>query len=346
MKTDMILIRKHLKPYFTVYLPKQKGCSEHTIQSIHNTWNLFLRHLATEQKINITKLAFSDINPSTVLGFLDHMETEKNWKPATRNQRLSCIRSFFKYSAAMEPVLYPCFAALEEIPLKKGADKSYVIEFMSPEAMKTLLEAPDTCTRLGVRDQFFMSLMYDSAARDCEMLGLKLEDYHEDNNSVYLWGKGAKARLVPVSKETTALFINYRGIFHDSSSAQDPLFYTIHRKAKTQMSDDNVARILKKHSESARKCNPDVPEKVHPHMFRKSRAMHLYRAGMPLALLAEFLGHEDPETTRIYAYADTEMKREAISKATQSTDSATNIPTEKAFWDGDDDIIGRLIRGY
>ena len=29
--------------------------------------------------------------------------------------------------------------------------------------------------------------------------------------------------------------------------------------------------------------------------------MNLYQAGMPLALLTEWLGHADPETTLIYA---------------------------------------------
>ncbi|KJR44902.1 hypothetical protein UF75_4720 [Desulfosporosinus sp. I2] len=31
--------------------------------------------------------------------------------------------------------------------------------------------------------------------------------------------------------------------------------------------------------------------------------MHLYRGGMPLALLSEWLGHAQLETTMIYAYA-------------------------------------------
>ena len=348
MKADAsrVLVRKHLRPYFTVFLPKQRGCSDNTIQSIHDTWNLFLRYLSAAKGIDNSRLAFSDIDPAVVTGFLDQMEFEKGWKPSTRNKRLSCLRSFFRYAASMEPVLYPCSAALGEIPLKKGADRSYVIEFLSPEEMKSLLAVPDTKTRLGVRDQFFMALMYDSAARDCEMLGLKLEDFHEDNNTVYLWGKGAKPRLVPVSGETTALFVNYRRKFHQGSALQEPLFYTIHKREKTPMSDDNVARFLKKYADLARMEKPDIPERIHPHMFRKSRAMHLYRAGMPLALLAEFLGHEDPETTRIYAYADTEMKRKAIEKASQNVGEVASLPTEKAFWEGDDDIIGRLCRGY
>lgn len=73
--------------------------------------------------------------------------------------------------------------------------------------------------------------------------------------------------------------------------------------------------------------------------------MHLYRAGMPLAILAEFLGHEDPETTLIYAFADTEMKREAIEKAKGDIVALPNYE-EKGFWEGDNDIIARLCKGY
>jgi integrase/recombinase XerD len=47
--------------------------------------------------------------------------------------------------------------------------------------------------------------------------------------------------------------------------------------------------------------------------------MHLYQVGMPLALLTEWLGHADPETTLIYAHADTEMKRHALEKANSAT---------------------------
>ena len=62
-----------------------------------------------------------------------------------------------------------------------------------------------------------------------------------------------------------------------------------------------------------------------PHMFRHSRALNLYRKGVPLPLIAEWLGHSNLETTLIYAYADTEMKRAAIEKATDA-----NHPLRKA----------------
>ena len=52
-------------------------------------------------------------------------------------------------------------------------------------------------------------------------------------------------------------------------------------------------------------------------MLRHSRAMQLYRKGMSLAMIGQLLGHANPETTLIYAYADTEVKRNAISKASE-----------------------------
>lgn len=334
-----------MRSYFTVFLPKQRNASQHTITACQDTWNLFLRYLFSKKGIRPETLGFADINSSTVVSFLDTMESEKNWKPSTRNQRLSCIRSFMHYAACMEPTLYAYAAELDGIPLKKGVDKSHVMEFISQEGMRELLATPDIRQKQGMRDQFFMALMYDSAARDSEMLGMKYEDFHAENNTVYLFGKGSKPRLVPVSKETTALFKEYSRRFHAGGRESDPLFYTIHKHEKTFMSDDNVARFLKKYVSEARKKNSEIPERVHPHMIRRSRAMHLYRAGMPLALLAEFLGHEDPETTLIYAFADTEMKREAIEKAKGNT-AALLDHEEKGIWEDDDDIIAQLCRGY
>lgn len=119
------------------------------------------------------------------------------------------------------------------------------MEFISQDGMRELLATPDIQKKQGLRDQFFMALMYDTAARDCEMLGMRYEDFHAENNTVYLFGKGSKPRLVPVSKETTALFKKYSQRFHADGRKSDPLFYTTHRQEKTFMSDDNVARFLK-----------------------------------------------------------------------------------------------------
>lgn len=331
---------KYLREYFTVYLPKQKNASIHTVTSCRQTWNLLLKHIAENQGVLLANITFPVLNRAAITGFLEHMAETRNWTHTTYNQRLCCIRSFFKYASGCEAILSVFRDELAGIPLKKGS-QTKTIKFMERNAVKEILRQPDASSPKGVRDQFFMILMYDTAARNSEMLNMRFSDFDVENQTVYLLGKGAKQRQVPVTTDTTAHFRNYAKLFHSEGDNTLPMFYTIHRREKTPMSDDNVSRFIKAHSLSARERCSDIPEKVHPHMLRHSRAMHLYRAGMPLALLSEWLGHEDPETTLIYAYADTEMKRKAIEKAMGSNDPLGGIENSR-IWEGNEDIIQRL----
>ena len=66
--------------------------------------------------------------------------------------------------------------------------------------------------------------------------------------------------------------------------------------------------------------------------------MHLYSAGMPLVLLSEFLGHADVNTTRVYAWADTETKRQAIQKISGNLNECSVAP----IWENDEEMIKRL----
>ena len=149
-----------------------------------------------------------------------------------------------------------------------------------------------------------------------------------------------KLRIVPISPSVVELLKTYLDKAHPTEQRQsdDYLFFTTHHGRKSRMSTDAVNLFMKKYGEMARRACPEVPERVHPHQLRHSRAMHLYRAGMPLVLLSEFLGHADVNTTRIYAWADTEMKRQAIQKVSKVTEGDTIEP----IWANDEELIKRL----
>lgn len=108
------------------------------------------------------------------------------------------------------------------------------------------------------------------------------------------------------------------------------------------MSPDNTEKFIKKYGESAREKNIEVPPNLHPHMFRHSRAMHLYRCGMPLPLLSEWLGHAQLETTLIYANADIHMKQEAIEKATSKINPLKTKDNNVIDWQDDEEMIKKL----
>jgi integrase/recombinase XerD len=57
--------------------------------------------------------------------------------------------------------------------------------------------------------------------------------------------------------------------------------------------------------------------------------------------LSELLGHAKITTTNIYAYADTEMKRNALERAVLPT-SPTNDEIVTPIWKDDEDMIFKL----
>jgi site-specific recombinase XerD len=304
--------------------------------------NLLLDFLITIKEVRLEKITFSTIDYQTIVDFICWLENTRGCSAKTVNHRLSCIRSFFKYVCVLHPVLAVHWHDLGRVPAKKTG-KSLTMEFMTETALKAVLEQPDATEKRGVRDLFFMVLMYDSAARNSELLNLRIGDFSHDSNTpcVYLCGKGNKRRAVPVMQKTVDHFQRYRHVFHMDSGPEQYMFYTVRRGAKQQMSDDNVARFLKAYGTKAKQQCVEVPDSIYPHMFRRTRAIHLYRSGMPLALLSEWLGHEDPETSLIYAYADTEMKRRAIEKATGG-DNPLVSDKATALWEGNDEMIRKL----
>jgi site-specific recombinase XerD len=340
MKKSRDKFLKYLRQYFTIHLPEQRQSSPHTITSSRQAWNMFLEYIVRTQDTKLEKLTFDSINQEVVYEFLSDMQKSRGWSKTTYNQRLSCIRSFYKYVAEAEPLLAMYRQDISAVHLLK-TPRIKPVSYLSDAAVKALLEQPDVSTRTGIRDLFFMVLTFDSAARCGEILNMTYGDFNVAGKSIRVLGKGDKPRLIPVTDDTIEHFKRYEAIYHSKPDTKTPLFYTIHRQKPGAMSHDNVARFMRGYGGAAHKRCPETPKKPRPHQLRHSRAMGLYRKGMPLAMLAEWLGHDDPETTLIYAYADTEMKREAIERASRNTDTISPPQTDR-IWEGNEDMIQRL----
>lgn len=332
---------RHVRGFLTVYLPKNRCYSQHTIKAYRDTINLFRKFMLQEKKIDFTKIHFDQIDHELIYEFLTWLQNNRGCKASTRNHRLAALKSFFHYCAVEDPGLMAIYLDIQKVRSQKVVRNR--VEYLSPTALKILLEQPDPTTRRGMRDRFFMILLYDSGARILEILDLKLRDIHLNDQTpcIYLTGKGNKMRALPLMDKTIEHLHVYLKIFHTDEDMKNDshLFYTQIKGCRGRMSDDNVSCFLKRYAKTAHQVCSEVPLKMHAHLFRHTRAMHLYQAGIPLSYIKDFLGHVSVNTTDIYASTDTSMMRAALEKISPNKGEHT---AEEPIWQDNEELLLKL----
>ena len=343
MNESVLYFFQLIRDFLSLYLPKQRGTSKNTIKSYRDALNLLLDFLCMTLQSPLTEISFVVMTKANIMEFLDWLESERGNSVNSRNQRLFAIKSFFKYVAGRDRTLMSKYLEISSIPKKKDVCQ-HEIDFFSEDSLKVILQQPDPKTKNGSRNLMFMILLYDTGARIQEILDICLGDIHLDEQSPYIviTGKGSKTRIVPLMQKTCEHLVSYKKHFHPASSPEEFLFYIYRKGVRSQMSIDNAEKFIAKYAAMAHSVFPESPEHIYPHMWRHSRAMHLYRNGMPLELVAEWLGHSRTETTRrFYANADATMKKKAIDKATsqfnplQSNDYSMD-------WKNDEELLRKL----
>jgi len=310
------------RSFLKVYLPNAREVSPNTVIAYKQALDTLVKYL---ECIGFGRdaMKLDVLTPSHIEGFMVWMSKDQNCKPRTCNLRLSAIKTFLRYCGRHTIVNESISRAVLEMPMKKvRKDK---IEYMSSEAVAAIMSTPDSSRVIGRRNKAMLSLLYDSAARVQELVDIEIGDIYLYDNAgtisepfVTLRGKGSKLRNVILSQKTARLIQSYIDEFHPRAIRGTPLFYTKRNGVLWLLSVDSVSRILKESAENARLHESGIPARIHCHLLRKSRAMHLYIAGVPLPAIMELLGHTSMNTTSgFYAFVTWEMVKEAMEIANE-----------------------------
>jgi len=322
--------------FLEVYLPKQCGRSPHTVESYRDALSLFRRYIVETIGVSIGKFTFAECTRDCMLGFMNYLSKLKS-KASTRNHRLAAIRSYLMFAADKDIAVQSIELEVKRVPLCKVPKTEKAV--LQEEAVTAILRQPPN-TKMGLRDRTIMTLLYDSAARLAEVLGLSVSDVSIDGDNPYIKvnGKGSKGRTVPISSNTAAHLAQYLSVYHGIGQTETHLlFYTLAKNQIGMISEANVERFIREYARKARSSCSSIPDRVHPHMFRRSRATHLYQDGVSLPLVSRLLGHASLETTRLYAQPSLKMLRDAIESIETSKGEAV-----KPIWEGDEAVMAKL----
>lgn len=337
-KRDKKLFFSMTYEFLEIYMRVQLERSPATVESYRDALTVFRHYLRDQKKISLSSFEFVQCTRDLVLDFMEHLAAAGK-KPGTRNQRLAALKSYLWFAADKDISLQSIALSIGRVKACRNPKKEKPI--LDEEALRLLFDAPSN-TKIGIRDKTIMILLYDSAARIDEILSLKKHDIclNSEVPSIHVIGKGQKERIIALTERSCHHLQQYLSVYHPKDGPDTELmFYTVIKGVVSKMSAANVERFLKKYAQQVRDVYPNIPDCVHPHMFRRTRATGLYRDGVDLAIVSRFLGHAQLETTRIYATPSVEMMRQAIEK------SSINPAIEEPIWNADADKVMAKLCG-
>ncbi|MFZ0593572.1 MAG: tyrosine-type recombinase/integrase [Bryobacteraceae bacterium] len=307
--TSSTLVGPLLQAFFTDYLRLQQRVSEQTICSYRDTVRLLLRSMQRETGIGPASLRMSQLDAPHILQFLGSLEKERNNAIASRNLRLTAIRSFYRFAALRDPESSGFATRVLAIPMKRTDTR--VRDYLTRAELEAMLAVFDQEQWLRRRNYALLLTMYNSGARVSEIASLS---QHQVNlvgkGQILLHGKGRKERCVPLWSETTQVLKRWFAEARERGASVafptwrgEPLSrFAIHlmlRKAGTQ---------------AAKHCHSLTRKSVSAHQIRHGTAMALLESGVDLAVIALWLGHESLETTNVYLHSNLAMKERALGK--------------------------------
>lgn len=215
--------------------------------------------------------------------FMYGVTKEHPWTPTTQDNIRRILNTFYVWAVSRRYIIYNPVS-----PIKPTKNKKYRIK--KPFTNEDIIKMRDGCEI--VRDRAIIELLLSSGIRASELCGLNKQDVNWTEKEFTVIGKGNKQRV---------------GYFNEQAG-----FYL--QKYITGRSDDNEALFVTKNKPYDRLGvtgletrirdlgeRVGVTGKAHPHRFRHTFATKALNKGVPLEQVQQLLGHEQLDTTLIYA---------------------------------------------
>jgi integrase/recombinase XerC len=178
-------------------------------------------------------------------------------------------------------------------PANKGA--KLPADVLSRDEINRLYAVIDGDSTLALRNRAMLATMYRGALRAGEVVALRPGDVDLDTGRLHVRrGKGGKPRTIYLDNGALAALKVWverrRGFGFDDRKT--PLFCAL---KGTELTTSYLRRWLPKLAAKA-----GIAKRVHPHIFRHSRAAELHEQGATVKEVQLALGHSNLATTSLY----------------------------------------------
>lgn len=234
----------------------------------------------------------ADVSKDDVLDYLAYLSGKI--RKTSINTALGIIKNFYTWA---ENELLVSHNPAKAISYKVSKRTRHALEV---KEYKDLLA---TCGNL--RDEALVRFLLQTGCRVSEAINIKTKDINWDKQSINVIGKGDKERTVLFDNVTKKLLRKYLKSGHHSE-----YLFEGRRSPYKQLTRFAVEKMVRELGVKA-----GIKQRVFPHKLRHTFATNALESGLELMSIAKLLGHEDVQTTQIYA----EMRMTTVKKSYDET---------------------------
>ena len=298
---------------YLVHIKIVKMLAERTINEYFLDLRLLLKYLycikydAEFEEIGngVIKLFTEDdlktVTVSDLYNFIFYTFDERHNNEYSRYRKTCSIRSFFKYLHKTANIISKNPSLDLEIP----SPKRPLPKYLTLNDSKKLLETVDSN---GIkRDYCIFTVFLNCGLRLSELCALNLSSIDFSENSMRVFGKGSKERVVYLNPACMKAIKEYLLIRSEIAPADEPALFVSRKRRR--ISKRRVQQIVDGYIQKTGLAEAGITT----HKLRHTAATLMYQYGKAdLITLKEVLGHESTQTTEIYTHLSNEIVRDAF----------------------------------
>lgn len=272
------------------HLIQEKGYSVRTREGRESILKTLLRYLEAEC------IKVEDVTAAVIDRYLEKRSIDGCSRRSVAGNA-SVLRDFFGYA---EQNGWCGKGLRESIRSARCYRQETLPSFIMWENVKAMLDNHEQSVAIGLRDHAILLLLSVYGLRCSEVSGMKLGDIDWRREIIYLKrAKGCRPQEMPLLPSVGDAIIRYLKEVRQNGSGNEYIFLCM-RAPYRKISNALVYKIV-----SAELKNVGVALKHYgPHSLRHSCATHLVNSGHTMKEVADLLGHQMLDTTRIYAKVD------------------------------------------
>lgn len=237
-------------------------------------------------------------------------ELFKHYKPKSVKRKIASLKAFFHYLEYTEFLAQNPFDKLD-VYFREAKLLPKTISFHSIQKFLSVLYAQKMQTvsayqfKCCLRDIAVIELLFATGMRISELCSLKPSDIDLENNTVLIYGKGSKERILQFgNSEVISALATYQSTFKADISSCGYFFVN---KRKQKLSDQSVRFMINRYAALA-----GIEQHITPHMFRHSFATLLLEQDVDIRYIQKMLGHSSISTTEIYTHVSSAKQKDIL----------------------------------